>query len=65
MITASHNPMQDNGVKIIDKDGSMVQMSWESIFVDIVNSTDLKKDLQTLLDDKNIAQNLESKVMVA
>ena len=31
MITASHNPVQDNGVKIVDPDGGMLEQSWEEI----------------------------------
>ncbi len=29
MITASHNPVQDNGVKLVDPAGEMLAMSWE------------------------------------
>ncbi|KAK1923768.1 putative phosphoacetylglucosamine mutase [Papiliotrema laurentii] len=30
MITASHNPEQDNGVKVVDPSGEMLDQSWES-----------------------------------
>lgn len=46
MITASHNPPNDNGVKIIERDGSMLVQSWEPLAEHIVNSEDL---LSTLL----------------
>lgn len=36
MITASHNPVQDNGVKIVDPDGGMLEQSWEEIASRIV-----------------------------
>jgi phosphoacetylglucosamine mutase len=36
MITASHNPVQDNGVKIVDPDGGMLDQSWEEIASRIV-----------------------------
>lgn len=29
MITASHNPEEDNGVKLIDPEGEMLHESWE------------------------------------
>ena len=31
MVTASHNPKQDNGLKIIENDGSMLEPSWEKL----------------------------------
>ena len=29
MITASHNPEKDNGIKIVDADGGMLSQEWE------------------------------------
>ena len=29
VITASHNPVDDNGVKIVDADGGMMSQAWE------------------------------------
>jgi phosphoacetylglucosamine mutase len=29
MITASHNPEKDNGIKIVDIDGGMLSQEWE------------------------------------
>ena len=31
MITASHNGIEDNGVKIVDGDGGMLARSWEKV----------------------------------
>lgn len=31
MITASHNGIEDNGVKIVDADGGMLARSWEQV----------------------------------
>uniref|UniRef100_A0A0M3I418 Phosphoacetylglucosamine mutase n=1 Tax=Ascaris lumbricoides TaxID=6252 RepID=A0A0M3I418_ASCLU len=40
MITASHNPENDNGVKLIDPKGEMLEASWEKAANEIVNCTD-------------------------
>ena len=37
-ITASHNPVKDNGVKIIDPDGGMLAPSWETIAAKVANA---------------------------
>lgn len=37
MITASHNPVEDNGVKIIDSNGHMLAPEWESIMEKFCN----------------------------
>ena len=29
MITASHNPEEDNGIKLIDPEGEMLEAAWE------------------------------------
>ena len=31
VVTASHNPIEDNGVKMIDADGGMLARSWELV----------------------------------
>ena len=31
MVTASHNPIEDNGVKMVDVDGGMLAQSWEKV----------------------------------
>ena len=38
MITASHNQHLDNGVKIVEPDGSMLVPDWEAFAEKIVNS---------------------------
>lgn len=38
VITASHNPVEDNGVKLIDGDGGMLHMSWEKHAESIVSA---------------------------
>lgn len=39
MITASHNPWEDNGVKLVDVDGCMLSRSWEDYATCIANAT--------------------------
>ena len=31
VVTASHNPIEDNGVKMIDADGGMLSREWEKV----------------------------------
>lgn len=40
MVTASHNPECDNGVKIVDADGGMMAQSWEPYAEELVNTRD-------------------------
>ncbi len=40
MITASHNPYRDNGVKIIRPDGEMLHVDDEKLLEDFVNQFD-------------------------
>lgn len=37
MVTASHNPVQDNGVKLVDSNGEMLESAWENIVEDFCN----------------------------
>ncbi|KAI1166915.1 phosphoglucomutase/phosphomannomutase domain-containing protein [Nemania serpens] len=38
MVTASHNPAVDNGVKIVDPLGDMLEQEWEAYATDLVNA---------------------------
>lgn len=38
MVTASHNPECDNGVKIVDSDGGMMAQAWEPYAEQLVNT---------------------------
>ena len=42
MITASHNHARDNGVKIVEPDGSMLVPEWEMLSELLVNSQDIR-----------------------
>jgi phosphoacetylglucosamine mutase len=40
MVTASHNPEADNGIKLIDCDGGMLAQSWERHATAVANAPD-------------------------
>lgn len=52
MITASHNQKDDNGVKIIEGDGAMLDQNWEPLAELLVNAPDLRQCLEAL-DEHN------------
>nr|CAD7410604.1 unnamed protein product [Timema cristinae] len=49
MITASHNPEPDNGVKLVDPHGEMLEHTWESLATRLANATD--SELKNVLAD--------------
>ncbi|KAJ3689515.1 hypothetical protein LUZ61_018679 [Rhynchospora tenuis] len=49
VITASHNPVCDNGVKIADPDGSMMDQSWEPFANALANAPDPNSLAQLVL----------------
>lgn len=51
MITASHNPPNDNGVKIVETDGSMLQQRWEPLATKLANSVSTYEKFATALDE--------------
>jgi phosphoacetylglucosamine mutase len=40
MITASHNPVHDNGIKLADSNGGMLPLQWEEMATDLANTED-------------------------
>lgn len=38
MITASHNPEDDNGIKLIDPMGEMMETDWEILATELANT---------------------------
>ena len=38
MITASHNPTPDNGVKLVDPKGDMLEYKWEVLSTELANA---------------------------
>ncbi|KAI5062149.1 hypothetical protein GOP47_0022688 [Adiantum capillus-veneris] len=50
MITASHKPIQDNGVKIADYNGDMLCQDWEPFSESFANAHNPHDVLQVILD---------------
>ena len=51
MVTASHNQIQDNGLKMVDYNGEMLPISWEKTAESIANAEDLSSTLQEKWSD--------------
>lgn len=64
MITASHNPLPDNGVKLVDPQGEMLAPAWEAHATTLVNATDngIAEALESITSTAKI--NTENKAMV-
>ncbi|KAF9270110.1 phosphoacetylglucosamine mutase [Marasmius fiardii PR-910] len=48
MVTASHNPEPDNGVKLVDPKGEMLEASWESYATTLANVSDSDEVIKTI-----------------
>ncbi|KAI4149201.1 MAG: hypothetical protein LQ340_004750 [Diploschistes diacapsis] len=60
MITASHNPPQDNGVKLVDPMGEMLEASWEKHATTLANAAtdeELYTAYQALIKELNIPES--------
>eukprot|EP00198_Chlamydomonas_reinhardtii_P005014 XP_001694350.1 phosphoacetylglucosamine mutase [Chlamydomonas reinhardtii] len=56
MITASHNPVEDNGVKMVEPDGGMLPQAFEPIATELANCT-LDAEVASVLRDRVMAAN--------
>ena len=66
MITASHNPGPDNGVKLVDPAGEMLEQEWEAVATRLANCPDdqVTSELDQIVAKYNIARSGPSLVIV-
>lgn len=70
MITASHNPPEDNGVKIVDPKGEMLEQSWEVYATDLANSasqgfSEFVASVERLMTKLEVGSNDHGSIVVA
>ena len=61
VVTASHNPVEDNGVKLVDGDGGMLHMSWEKhaeALVSAQNAVDLEQVVLRIVSSLPLGKKL-------
>nr|AJG44540.1 N-phosphoacetylglucosamine mutase [Cnaphalocrocis medinalis] len=66
MITASHNLEPDNGVKLVDPDGEMLEQSWEEIATRLANvsDNDLESTTEQVIKQVNADMSLKASVFI-
>lgn len=65
VITASHNPVYDNGVKLVDPMGEMLNASWEKYATALANADDIASALEEIVKDTGVDISKVSKVFIA
>lgn len=65
VVTASHNPEHDNGVKLVDPFGEMLQPSWERHASELANAEDVAEVLRGVVTEHGIDWNVPAKVFIA
>jgi phosphoacetylglucosamine mutase len=59
MVTASHNGPEDNGIKMVEPDGSMLSSSWEPIADEAINASSTES-LAKILQSIDLGSNASS-----
>jgi phosphomannomutase len=62
MITASHNPEPDNGVKLVDPHGEMLQQNWEELATRLANAR-YCLCVSTFIEKLQYFGNIEGEIM--
>ena len=65
MITASHNPVYDNGVKLVDPMDEMLNASWEKFATALANAEDIASVLKEIVVDTGVELAKPAKVFIA
>lgn len=67
MITASHNPEEDNGIKLCNSSGEMIDKEWENFATDLVNVSDdsLPDSLSMITCSSAIKYDIPANVFLA
>ncbi|KAL0277413.1 UNVERIFIED_CONTAM: hypothetical protein PYX00_004704 [Menopon gallinae] len=66
MITASHNPHCDNGVKLIDPDGEMMEQSWETLATTLINADNdsINETVKKIVESEKIDLNQKASIFI-
>ncbi|NWS70071.1 AGM1 mutase, partial [Crotophaga sulcirostris] len=66
MVTASHNPEEDNGVKLIDPLGEMLHPSWEEYATQLANAEEeeLQKIISEICQKAAVNQHKDASVFI-
>lgn len=65
VVTASHNPVHDNGVKLVDPLGEMLEPSWEKHASDLANAQNIVDVLSGVLTEHGIDWGVPANVFAA
>lgn len=66
MVTASHNPEADNGVKMVDPHGEMLEAAWEPVCTKLANAStpdELLAELDAIVQQFHISLDVRPRVV--